>query len=458
MRWDDSSWTTGNGTEVLPSLPEMDAPEMAAKAEVRSDALARSNAHFASPKGSCLFERLTPYSGWIDRRHEAGLWPYARMLHGAPIPMAQISYLGGASRLGINLAVQDYLGLSTHPAITRAAEQSIRDFGVHSAGSAMLLGNSPASLKLEQAISGLLHMEHILLFPTGWGAGFGAVRGLVRDYDHVVLDTLSHACLQEGAGAATRNIHRYRHLDVAQADQIMQSIRDRDPSNGILVIAEGLFSMDSDAPDLAALQRSCHRHGAKLLVDVAHDLGATGPRGTGQLGLQDLLGQVDLVIGAFSKTFASNGGFVATNDSRVKQYLRWFANPHTFSNALSPIQCAVVVEAIRIVMSDEGDTLRAQLKANAETFREELQHHGMQVLGTPSAIVPVLLGREGIARVASQEVSRLGTYTNLVEFPAVGLGAARFRCQLMASHEIDELRKAARDIAEAVDRAHRILG
>jgi 7-keto-8-aminopelargonate synthetase-like enzyme len=350
----------------------------------------------------------------------------------------------------VNLAVQDYLVLATHPAIREAAIRAVTDFGVHSAGSAMLLGNNPLSLRLEHAIAELLSMEHVLLFPTGWGAGFGVVKGLVREHDYIVLDTLSHACLQEGAAAATANLHRYKHLDVDHAERLLKTIRETDARNSILVIAEGIFSMDSDSPDLMRLQATCHAYGATLLVDVAHDLGALGPRGAGELGLQGLLGKVDLVIGAFFKTFASNGGFVACNDHRVKQYLRWFANPHTFSNALSPIQCAVVARAIEIVRAPEGETLRQDLQTVSRAFRSALTDAGLMVLGAPSAIVPVLIGRESKARVASGAVAELGTFTNLVEFPAVGLGAARFRCQLMATHTRDQVLKAARDIAASI--------
>jgi 7-keto-8-aminopelargonate synthetase-like enzyme len=414
------------------------------------NALSKSNAHFASPKGPHLFSRLENYARWIDDRHQLGYWHYSRQLGSPPTPVAEIGYLGADLATGINLAVQDYLSLSTHPEIQEAAISAVKDFGVHSAGSAMLLGNSPLSLKLELMISDLVQMEHVLLFPTGWGAGFGAVKGLVREDDHVVLDALSHACLQEGAGAATKNIHRYKHLDVESASEMIKSIRARDAQNGIIVITEGIFSMDSDSPDLAGLQEVCREFGAILLVDVAHDLGALGPSGSGQLGVQGLLGNVDLVIGAFSKTFASNGGFVATNDVKVKNYLKWFANPHTFSNALSPIQCAVVSKAIEIVQSWEGDDLRGRLFSNATLFRGALADAGLSVLGAPSAIVPVLVGKEALGRRASKLVNERGTFTNMVEFPAVGLGAARFRCQLMATHEPRQLMAAARTISEAV--------
>src|SRR5262249_46158784 len=148
-------------------------------------------------------------------------------------------------------------------------------------------------------------------------------------------------------------------------------------------------SMDSDTPDIAALQGACREYEATLLVDVAHDLGAMGPGGGGALGAQGLLGKVDLVMGSFSKTFASNGGFLAAHSPAVKQFAKYFANPHMFSNALSPVQAAVVSAAILIVRSPEGDVLRQRLFAAVQALRDGFARHGIDCYGTPSAIVPV---------------------------------------------------------------------
>jgi glycine C-acetyltransferase len=406
-------------------------------------ALTKNNAYFANPKGRSLVTRLDNYNEWISERHLCGVWPYSRQLCTSPQPEAEIAYLGHPPRKGINLAVQDYLSLSTHPAIQEVATFTIREFGVHSAGSAMLLGNSWLSSRLERAISQLLDLEHVLLFPTGWAAGYGTIKGLIRENDHVVLDALAHACLQEGASCATENIYKFKHLNNNDAEQHLKNIREKDEDNAILVVTEGLFSMDSDSPNIKELQDICRKYDASLLLDVAHDLGALGQNGTGSLGIQKMIGQVDFVMGAFSKTFASNGGFLASNHYAVKQYLKWFANPFTFSNAMSPIQCAVVAKAFEIIQTQEGKLLRERLFDVATTFRAHLTERGLTILGAPSAIVPVLVGRESVARIASKEVSQRGVFTNLIEFPAVGLGAARFRCQLMANHEHAHVEEAA---------------
>ena len=418
--------------------------------------LTRNNAFFANLKGPDFAARTDKYNQWIEERQRYGFWPYCRALCTPPHPEAEIAYLDELSHPGMNLAVQDYLGLSTRDDVKEAAIKAVREFGVHSAGSAMLLGNNASSFELERKISELLKMEHILLFPTGWAAGYGTVKGLVREHDHIVLDALAHACLQEGTASATKNIHKFTHLDNVHAECILRSIREKDTKNAILVITEGLFSMDSDSPDISSLQQLCHQYKASLLLDVAHDLGALGPNGTGQLGVQNVLGKVVFVMGAFSKTFASNGGFLASNDKRVKEYLRWFANPWTFSNAMSPIQCAIVSRTIDIIRSQEGDHLRRDLLGVSNIFRKYLSEFKLKFLGEPSAIVPVLIGREAIARLASKDAADRGVFTNLIEFPAVGLGAARFRCQLMATHKSAHVETAARQIYEAIKNAHQI--
>jgi len=232
---------------------------------------------------------------------------------------------------GVNFASQDYLSLSAHSGIKATAKEVIERCGVHSAGSPALVGNTSYSVKLERKIAEFLRMEEVVLYPTGWAAGFGIIKGLVRSADHVVMDMLSHSCLQEGASAATNNIYQFRHLDNDYCRNILTKIRAKDKENGILVVTEGLFSMDSDTPDLVGLQQLCHEFNATLVVDVAHDLGCLGEDGRGHIGMQNMLGKIDIVMGSFSKTFASNGGFVASKSRAVKEYLGFYSPSCTFS-------------------------------------------------------------------------------------------------------------------------------
>ncbi len=408
-------------------------------------ALTGSMRDFRVPGGADLERRVGNFFKWQNLRRQNGLWPFSRATDFGPRTEVLATDDRGINMEGVNFASQDYLSMSSHPEIKETALAAIERYGVHSAGSAALVGNTTHSVALERKIADFLQMEDCLLYPTGWGAGYGVIRGLVRSSDHIVMDALAHTCLQEGANAATRNIYLFRHLDLAHCRRWLEKIRSTDTENGIMVVTEGLFSMDSDTPDIAAMQELCNEFNATLMVDVAHDLGALGPGGRGHIGAQDMLGKVDIVMGSFSKTFASNGGFVAVKERPVKEYLRFYSPTTTFSNAMSPVNAAIVLKAFEIIETEEGQVLRDELMANVLELRRQVREAGLDYYGDPSAIVAVKMGSEGLARLVSRELPELGLLANLVEYPAVGKGAARFRMQVMAKH-------TRRNVTDAVQR------
>ena len=396
-------------------------------------------------RGRDLLERIEPFYEWQNLRRQSGLWPLGRSTEMGPHSRCQARTDEGNLFEGVNFASQDYLSLSSHPAVVDVAIETMRKFGVHSAGSPALVGNTSLSLALERKIAAFLDADHVSLFPTGWAAGFGVIKGLVRPNDHIVMDALSHACLQEGAQAATQNIHLFRHNSIEAVRDKLARIRAKDTENGILVVTESLFSMDSDTPDLRALQDVAHEYGATLVVDVAHDLGCLGGDGRGHIGMQNMIGKIDVVMGSFSKTFATNGGFVASKKPAVREYLRYFSSPNTFSNALSPAQAAIAGKCFDIILTEEGAELRRKLMVNITMLRNLLQGCDLEIYGDPSAIVCVKMGYESLARLVSRRLPAIGLLANLVEFPAVPKGRARFRLQVMANH-------SSRDIADAVHR------
>lgn len=410
--------------------------------DVPDAALGGSLRDYRAPPGADLIGRCQDFFTWQDMRRTHGLWPYARSTSSAPQARCSARTDTGEDFAGINFASQDYLSLSSHPAVKDAARVAIDRYGVHSAGSAALLGNTANSRALELALSDFIGGRQIVLYPTGWAAGYGSIQGFVRPNDHVVMDILAHSCLQEGARAATSNIHYHGHLNLEAITRKLERIRSTDTENGIMLVTESLFSMHSDTPDIGALRALCDRFGATLLVDCAHDLGSIGDDGLGHLGLQNLLDAPDIIIGSFSKTFASNGGFIAVRDQATAEYLRYYSASHTFSNALSPVQAACVLTALGIVRSEEGRALRQKLMDNILRLRRKMTEAGIETLGDPSPIVPVRLGLESVGRFAARRLSDLGGIANLVEYPAVPQGDARFRFQVMAAHtdaDIDEV-------------------
>ncbi len=412
---------------------------------------------YAQPGGPDLLGRTEAFFQWQDARRQAGLWPYSRSLDGAPRAACAVRSETGTCAVGLNFLSQDYLSLSTHSQVVEAAHRALREHGVHSAGSAMLGGGTAPSLALEDALAEALQTPHVTLFPTGWAAGFGTITALVKPDDYVVMDRLANASAQAGADAATRKVVRFRHLDNHAVRRHLRRIRSRDAQNAILVVTEGLFSMDSDVPAIEELHAICREWGATLLVDVAHDFGSMGPGGTGSIGAQGMLGKVDLVMGSFSRTFGSNGGFLATHSPAAQQFARVFAGPHAASSALSPVQAAVVAAALQIARSLEGERLRDDLLEATGAVRGELNRRGIQTLGTASPVVPVPVDGTAVARVAARMIFERGVFVNLVEHPAGPGGGSRFRMQVMAGHSQEQARAAAAVVAESIHEARAIV-
>jgi 7-keto-8-aminopelargonate synthetase-like enzyme len=423
----------------------------------RPDPRTGSLAQFARPTGPDLLARTAPLAEWLESRMDAGLYPYCRALHTGPGPTVELQDAVGRRFEGINLASQDYLGLAAEPSVIDACVEAARRFGVHSGGAGVLSGASVESLELERELGDLVRAEHVLIFPTGWGAGFGVIVALVRPYDFVLLDEVAHACLQAGAVAATPNVVRHRHLDLRALREQLAGVRAGHADAGILVVTEGLYSMDADVPRLRSMIDLCREYGATLLLDQAHDLGASGAGGTGQTGIQQVLGEVDLLMGAFSKTFVSNGGFIASNSHGAKLAMVGYAGSFTFSNALAPMQIAAIRRSLQIVRGPEGDQRRAALLEVSGTLRKELDRYGLTCLGIPSAVNPVLVGSEAVTRTAAKLCAERGVLVNLVEYPAVGRDAGRLRLQTMSTHSLDQMRTAAAVVAESIAEAHRLV-
>lgn len=414
--------------------------------EGRADPLGSSASEQYDPCAASLLDRWNGHQAWWDARLAAAVDPYCKTTLGRIGPAGETRMRGGIVHGGVNFASQDYLSLASHPAIAEAAKRAIDCYGVHSAGSPALMGNTALSVALERRLADFLGYDDCTVFATGWAAGYGVIKTLVQPHDYIVIDGLAHASLQEGARNATRNVFSVPHLSNAAVARRLERLRRDRPDAAILVVTETVFSMDSDVPDIAGLIDICRRLGATLLVDAAHDLGAIGPTGRGFLERQGMVAQPDVLMGSFSKTFASNGGFVASNHPALKLALRSSCGPLTFSNALSPVQAAIVLAALDIVEADEGGERRQRLMANSNHLRDGLRASGFNVLGEASPIVPVVLGDAARSRLATRYALEAGALVNLVEHPAVSMNTCRWRLQVMVDHtdqQVDEMVRIA---------------
>lgn len=416
-----------------------------------SAALNQSVISYRASMGRSLQERCAPYENWLAERSAVGVWPYARTMQSS---MSSRAFIGNSlSQSGvecINFSSQDYLAFAQSPEIHQAAIQAIGEFGVHSAGSPALVGRTPPMVELERRIAQVFETESCTIYPTGWAAGFGVLSGLVGENDFVVMDALIHNCLAEGANSCGAKIIRFLHNDMTDLERHLLKIRTEQPGRGVFVLTESLFSMDADSPDVNLFVATCRRHNAISILDVAHDFGAMGDDGLGAWGLASPNLRPDIVMGSFSKTFASNGGFVASIRSAI-EYLKAFSAPWVFSNAISPVQASIVLTCLDLCFSEEGKRRRESLLANASSLRGLMQNAGFILTGSPSPLVPVTVGSERLARLMSREIVRNGLAANLVEFPAVALGKARFRFQLMSSHTNSDIKQAVQIMSKSRD-------
>jgi 7-keto-8-aminopelargonate synthetase-like enzyme len=397
-------------------------------------ALLGSVTEFYDNDKSDLIDRWHELGNWFEARNQASVDPYQKYSCGPILPVTRGSYRDGRSFEGVNFASQDYLSLSSHDSIKKAVITAMNSYGLHSAGSAALMGNTLLSIELEKTLGDYLQYSNTAIFSTGWGAGYGVVKTLLRQGDHVIIDALAHACLQEAAVDSRAHVHRHPHLSTAAVERRLKRVRASDTRCGILVVAETLYSMDSDVPDLKHLQELCSLYDATFLVDCAHDLGAIGESGKGFLEEQRMWGKVDILMGSFSKTFASTGGFVACNSPGLRFGLRAACGPSTFTNAMSPLQAAIVLESLRIVRSEEGRERRGRLMSNIVRLRQGLADNDFKILGAPSPIVPMVVGSTPLARMATRFAVENGGIVNLVEHPAVSRNSDRWRLQVMADH------------------------
>jgi glycine C-acetyltransferase len=389
------------------------------------------------PASGPIDTRNEPLLQWIQRRAVAGLWPYGLCAVEPPASECRVRHSCHQHVEGVNLTMVDYLGLSQDARLKAAAIEAIETFGLHLPSSGPLMGNTEMAYDLERSIARLFGRQDSFLLPTGWAAGFGAVSGVVRPGDYVLMDELSHQCLQQGAYASTPNVSTFRHLDNNHLESQLAGLRAKDPSAAILIITEGLFSMDGDTPNLCEV------------VALAS--------GTGTLGTQGVMNDIDIVVGSFSKSFGTNGGFISSRTLSMQWAQLCFAGPYTFTTCISPVQVAAAAAALQIVTSPEGDVLRATLRERVAHARAAAARRGLTVIGAPSPIVPVLIGREQHSRLAGLYSFQRGLIATCLEFPVVQRGAARYRLSMSPRLSVQQIDTAMDIVADSIAEAKRAV-
>ena len=367
---------------------------------------------------------------------DADLLPYFRLIESPALPVMEVE---GQPR--IMLGSNNYLGLTGDPRVIAGAHAAIDTYGTGLTGSRLLNGTTPLHLELEQELAAWMGTEDAIVFSTGHQANVGTLGTILAPGDTVVADSADHASILDGCLLSKAKLRPFRHGRLDKLERQLE--RAQADGGGVLVVVDGVFSMEGDVAPLQEVADLAGRFGARLMVDEAHGAGVLGERGTGASELLGVEDRVDLRMGTFSKSLASCGGFIA-GPAEVIDYLRIHSRAFLFTASNVPASLGAARAALGIVRSDEGRELMARVLQNAGRLRNGLRDLGFKVieheLVTP--VVPVLVEDDWKAVLLWRALYDQGVYTNVAIHPAVPPGGALLRTSVMATHDAATLDRA----------------
>jgi len=415
--------------ETLAAAPAARESETAAPGEGgRSIELVSSTSR--GPSGPAVLRKAREWKE-APRVRALGCYPYFRTLSSAQDTEVVI---GGQSVL--MMGSNSYLGLTNHPKIKEAAAAAIEKYGTGCAGSRFLNGSLDLHEELEARLAGLLGKEAALLFSTGYQANLGALAALVGKGEVVLADKSDHASIIDGCRLSFGKLVRFPHRDV---DALETRLADLDPDIGTLIVVDGVFSMEGDLIQLEQVCDVAERHGAAVMVDDAHAVGVFGERGSGTPEHFGVTDRVHLIIGTFSKSLASLGGFVAS-DADTIDFLKHHSRTQIFSASLPPANAAAALAALE-VMAEEPERI-PRLWANTERMKQGLLSEGFDLGRSESPILPVYTRDRITTFRFCTQLQEHGVFVNPVVSPAVLPGHELVRVSLMATHSDAQIDRA----------------
>jgi 8-amino-7-oxononanoate synthase len=378
-----------------------------------------------------IFEKCTSYT-YAKEVMEMGFYPYFIAMSGNE--GSEAIYQG---RRLIMCGSNNYLGLTIHPKVRQAAIEAIEKFGTSCTGSRFLNGTLELHEQLENELAEWVGKPASLVFSTGMQVNLGTISSLIGRKDVVLLDRDDHASIVDGARLGWGEVKRFRHNDMADLERLLAEIPD---DVGRLVVVDGLFSMEGDIAPLPAIVPLCKKYGARLMVDDAHALGVLGGgKGTSaHFGLTD---GVDLIMGTFSKSLASLGGFIA-GDEEIIHYIKHHARALIFSASITPSSAASALAALH-VMREEPERVK-RVNEIGDFMRMNLRKMGYDTGNSMTPVVPVVIGEDMKAVITWKTLFEAGVYVNVVVSPAVPQGRQLLRTSYMAIHTDDQLNQVLR--------------
>ena len=375
---------------------------------------------------------------------EVGLYPYF-----IPLDRAEGTQVTANGRRLIMIGSNNYLGLTAHPRVRQAAIDAVREFGTSCTGSRFLNGTLALHNELEERLARFVGKEKALVFSTGYQTNLGTLSALIGRSDVIIGDKENHASLVDGSHLALGRLQRFRHDDMDDLEQILRACPDQ---AGKLVVVDGVFSMSGEIAPLPEIIPLCQKYGARLMVDDAHGVGVVGQgRGTAaHFGVTD---DVDLIMGTFSKSFASIGGFIAGEETTI-HWIQHMARSMIFSAALPAGNVAAALASLGI-MEEEPERVD-RVNAIAARMRRSYRDLGYDVGESETPIVPIMIGDQMRTLKLWKALFEAGVYTNVVVPPAVPAGKALLRTSYMATHSDEEMDRVL-NIFQEVGKAEGIV-
>ncbi len=402
------------------------------------DALKYSFADFFFNDSDNVLEPPADYLEWMDDpRVKEGFSFFEQQLLKAPMADTEIlSNVDGKKRKMINLTSYNYLGLSTHPEVIKAAKQGLAKYGLGASGAPLLSGTFDVHVEFAKKLAKFKQKEDCLLYSSGLGGNIGAIQGILRKGDIFIVDEKGHKSLVDGGTLSGAKMIFFKHNDIEDLAQILEKHKGR----RTLLAVEGVYSMDGDLvklPEIVELLKGYPN--VQIYIDEAHSTLMFGKNGRGaaeHFGLEDKIG---VSFGTFSKSFGGVGGFVCSN-KKIIRYLKGYSSPFNFSCAPAPAIIAGLSKALDVATRDSS--LRDKLWANTERFTKQLLSLNLDLAGTESQVIPIVIGSNGeLLFEMAGELQRRGLFMQPVDFPAVPAHARRFRISVssqLTNEEIDE--------------------
>ncbi len=383
-----------------------------------------------------IFGKCDAYDRTLIAKRE-GYYPYFKTITSEQDTEV---YLANGQKV-LMLGSNSYMGLTNHPEVKAAAKKAIEKYGSGCAGSPFLNGTLDIHEELAAALAAFVGKEAVLLYSTGFGVNQGVISTLTGRHDLIFMDALNHASIIEGSRLSFATVKRYEHNDMADLEKLLASTP---REKGKFIVADGVFSMDGDILKLPALVELAEKYDAVVMVDDAHALGVLGPKGDGTAAHFGLTDKVDLIMGTFSKSLASIGGFIA-GDAQTIEFLKHHSRALMFSASMPPASAASALAALRVM---EREPWRIEkLWRNTTMLREGLQKLGFNTGLSETPVIPFFVGSDMNAFFMRKRLEEEGVFVNPVISPAVAKDQALIRLSLMSNHTEEQIAFALEKLA-----------